>query len=85
MAIEPLKVNKGEPPVGYGFVGIFEKKEDAIKWYKAARKAGKIYPMYLTYREGYYTLWRLKPKGGGKMVGVGFDRSKMQHAEQRRK
>jgi hypothetical protein len=69
-----LKIFYGEPPMGYSFIGLWDNEAGAQKWYAAAMKAKDTKPYILTYNpsSGIFTLWVMKRKGEGKMVGKGF-------------
>jgi len=70
--MEPLKVQRGEPPTGYSFVGLWTDKAGAHRWHAAAMKAKDTKPYMLTLKYGVYILWVKKRKGEGKMIGKGF-------------
>lgn len=67
-----LEVNTDEPPMGYSFVGLWETEEPAQAWYANALRCGDTKPYYLTHRNLMYTLFTMKHKNGGKMVGKGW-------------
>jgi hypothetical protein len=68
-----LEVHKGvQPPMGYSFIGLWETEEPAQNWYANALKCGDTKPYYLTYNNLMYTLWTMKHKNNGKMVGKGW-------------
>lgn len=64
--------NTQNPPLNYSFIGLWETEEPAQKWYANALRCGDTKPYYLTFHNCMYTLWTLKHKGGGKMVGSGW-------------
>jgi hypothetical protein len=79
-----LPIHKGPVPTGYSFVGIFETRQKVDRWYDAAIKAKDPKPYLLTYSGGLYHLWTFKRKGEGKLVGTGWDESKVKPLERKK-
>ncbi len=75
MTESQLTESKSDPPSGYGSIGLFETKEEAMNWYEAAIKAKKTYPFWLNKMNTAigmrWVLWWQKPKNA-KKCGKGF-------------
>jgi len=77
---EELIIHDEDPANGYTWEGFFKTKAEVIHWIKMARRAKKMYPIWVSRRKlkgvnpGKFTylIWWSKPKGGGKMVGLGY-------------